>query len=117
MVANVQIARRTIRDALAVPRHAVLRQESGYVVFVARETAGGWQAETRSVTLGPSRDDYVVVTAGLEPGERVVTVGQQQVAEGDRLQLTNSEVVSGICSAHRRPIAAFSCAAMSCRWA
>jgi membrane fusion protein (multidrug efflux system) len=94
MVANVQIARRTIQDALAVPRHAVLRQESGYVVFVARQTDGGWQAESRAVTLGASRDNYVVVTDGLEAGERVVTVGQQQVAEGDMLRVTNNEVVS-----------------------
>ncbi len=94
MVANVQIARRTIEGALAVPRHAVMRRENGYVAYVARETADGPTAAARPVTLGVTRGDYVVVTDGLEPGARVVTVGQQQIAEGDRLRVTNEVEVS-----------------------
>ena len=94
MVANVQIARRTLEGALAVPRHAVLRREQGYVVYVVRETEAGLEAESRPVTLGVSRGDYVVVEEGLEPGARVVTVGQQQIAEGDRLRITNRRDVS-----------------------
>lgn len=94
MVANVEIARRTIADALAVPRHAVLRREAGYVVYVVRETEDGPEAVAQSVTLGVSRGEHVVVTDGLEPGDRVVTVGQQRVAEGDRLRITNEAEVS-----------------------
>lgn len=94
MVANIQIARRSIDSALAVPRHSVLRRESGYVVYVARDTEAGWQAEAREVSLGVSRGDYVVVEAGLEPGERVVTVGQQRIAHGDMLRITDSTTVS-----------------------
>ena len=89
MVANVQIARRTIEGALAVPRHAVLRREDGYVVYVVEESAEGVRAVARPVTLGVSRGDYVVVTDGLEPGDRVVTVGQQQIADGDLVRVTN----------------------------
>lgn len=92
MVADVQIARRSIEGALAVPRHAVLRRESGYVVYVARETDGGWQAEARAVTLGVSRGAEVVVTEGLEAGESVVTVGQQRLADGDMLRVTIDSV-------------------------
>jgi RND family efflux transporter MFP subunit len=94
MVANVQIARRTIEGALAVPRHAVLRREAGYVVFVARETANGPRAAAQPVDLGVTRGDYVVVREGLEAGDRVVTVGQQQIAEGDRLAITAESTVS-----------------------
>ena len=88
MVANVRIARRTIADALAVPRHAVLRREEGYVVYVARETEDGWQAVSRPVELGVTRGDMVVVREGLSAGERVVVVGQQQIADGDMLRVT-----------------------------
>ena len=94
MVANVEIAQRSIENALAVPRQAVLRRESGYELFVARETDDGWQAEALPVTLGVTRGDYVVVTDGLEPGDRVVVVGQQQIAEGDMLRITNDAVIS-----------------------
>ena len=89
MVANVEIARRTIEEALAVPRHAVLRRENGYVVYVVEQSAEGAKVAARPVTLGVSRGDYVVVTEGLESGDRVVTVGQQQIADGDLVRITN----------------------------
>lgn len=88
MVADVRIARRTLEDALAVPRHAVIRREDGYVVFVADRTDDGWVARARPVQPGVSRDQSVVIVAGLEPGDRVVVVGQQRLAEGDVLRLT-----------------------------
>lgn len=90
MVADVRIARRTIEDAMAVPRHAVLRRETGYVVFVARPVDGGWRAEVRPVVPGASRGELVVIEEGLEPGDRVITVGQQRVAEGDALAITGA---------------------------
>lgn len=95
MVANVQISRRTISDALVAPRHAVLRRENGYVVYVAQQDSNGWRAQARPVSLGVSRGDHVVITDGLEPGERIVVVGQQQVADGDMLQVTNDTIAAG----------------------
>jgi membrane fusion protein (multidrug efflux system) len=89
MVADVEIARRTVENAVTVPRHAVLRREAGYVVYVAVPEGDGWRAETRSVVPGASRGESVVIEQGLEPGDRVIVVGQQQVAEGDALRITN----------------------------
>ncbi len=94
MVANVQIAQRTLKGALAVPRVAVLRRESGYVVYLAQDVDAGVKATVRPVELGVSRGDYVVVRHGLEAGDRVVTVGQQQIAEGDMLRITDRSVVA-----------------------
>ena len=89
MVANVRISRRTVEDALVVPRHAVLRRENGYVVYVARETEDGWRAEARGVVPGESRGEEVLIRSGLEPGERIVVVGQQRVAHGDALRIAS----------------------------
>ena len=86
MVANVQIARQALDSALVVPRSAVLRREDGYILYVARETAKGWRAEARPVVPGATRSEQVVIEQGLEPGERVVVVGQQRVAHGDALR-------------------------------
>jgi membrane fusion protein, multidrug efflux system len=93
MVANIQIAREQVTDALVVPRHAVLRRERGYQVYVAVPHRDGWRAETRAVVPGVARGDEVVVTSGLEAGERVVVVGQQRVAHGDALVITNPSAV------------------------
>ncbi|MBW3554582.1 MAG: efflux RND transporter periplasmic adaptor subunit [Gemmatimonadetes bacterium] len=89
MSANVQVFRIGLDSALVVPRHAVIRREDGYVVYVARRTADGWRAESRGVVPGLTSGDRIVIDAGLEPGERVVVVGQQRVAHGDALILTN----------------------------
>lgn len=91
MVADVQIARRTLDDALAVPRHTVLRREDGYIVFLAVPAGDGWRAEARPVVPGVSRGDVVVIDAGLEPGDRIVAVGQQRVADGDALEIVDVE--------------------------
>jgi membrane fusion protein, multidrug efflux system len=89
MVANVEIARERVEDALVVPRHAVLRREDGYLVYVAVPTREGWRAEARGVVPGGTRGDEVLITAGLEAREQVIVVGQQRVTHGDALLITN----------------------------
>jgi membrane fusion protein, multidrug efflux system len=94
MVANVQIARERRAESLVVPRHAVLRLEAGYSVFVAVPYGTGWRAEARPVVPGAARGDGVVIEQGLEAGERVVVVGQQRLAHGDALIITNEDALS-----------------------
>jgi membrane fusion protein, multidrug efflux system len=93
MVANVEIARERVEDALVVPRHAVLRREDGYLVYVAVATPEGWRAEARGVVPGGSRGDEVVIAAGLEAGELVVVVGHQRATHGDALVITNERAL------------------------
>ncbi|SCX95475.1 efflux RND transporter periplasmic adaptor subunit [Thiohalorhabdus denitrificans] len=69
--------------ALAVPKAAVQREAGEAVVYVQ---AGGESFARRPVTLGMQDGDYVAVTSGLAPGERVVTQGSYLVrlaATGD----------------------------------
>lgn len=95
MAANVQVLRVEVDSALVVPRHAVIRREEGYVVYVARRTPDGWRAESRGVVPGLTRGEQVVIDDGLEAGDRVVTVGHQRVAHGDALVLTNEAELTG----------------------
>ncbi len=87
MVANVVVSRREIPDAVVVPQDALVRVENGYVVFVAERGQEGDVAVVRPVALGPSRRNLVVVSSGLEAGERLVVVGQKSVANGDRVNV------------------------------
>lgn len=95
MAADVQVSRMTLDSALVVPRHAVIRREAGYVVFVAAPVADGWRAEARSVVPGFARGEQLVIEQGLEAGERVIVVGHNQVADGDGLNVTNGAAVGG----------------------
>jgi membrane fusion protein, multidrug efflux system len=90
MVANLRIARSAEGQAVRIPQEAVLRREQGHVVFVAVEREGEMIAQQRDVVLGSSAAGRVVVDAGVQAGDRVIVVGQQQVAPGDRLQLVES---------------------------
>jgi membrane fusion protein, multidrug efflux system len=87
MVAEVRLTRRAYDAAITVPRDAVLRTEAGYVVMVVEEQDGRLYAAQRVVGVGPSAAGSVVIESGLEPGDRVVVVGQQQVAAGDLVQI------------------------------
>lgn len=88
MVANIDIRRRTIEGAIVIPQEALVRVEDGFVAFVATQNGDGEEvAEVRPVTVGASQRNRVVVSDGLEAGDRLIVVGQTLVADGDRVQV------------------------------
>lgn len=92
MVANIEIVRRRLTGAVVVPQDAVVRREDGFAAFVVEEEgADGPVARVRRLEMGPAREDRVVVRSGLQPGDRLVVVGQNQVAEGDRVRVVGRE--------------------------
>jgi membrane fusion protein, multidrug efflux system len=95
MVAKIALRRGTSTDALLVPREAVLRAEDGYVVYVVLSQGGTEVVEARPVQLGAASAGRVVVESGLSPGDRVVVVGQQQVAGGDVVRTVEATPETG----------------------
>jgi membrane fusion protein (multidrug efflux system) len=87
MVASVALVRRVVEEALVVPQDAIVRLADGQAVYVVRSEGGEEIVESRAVTIGMSQDNLVTVTSGLSAGDRVVVVGQQQVADGDRVRV------------------------------
>ena len=85
MVANVDMVRRELPEAMVIPQEALVRVEDGYVVFVVESEGGVDLVRSAPVELGPSHRNEVVVLSGVEPGDRVIVVGQQTVAAGDRV--------------------------------
>jgi len=73
-----------------VPLTAVTRAKadaSGYAVLVVEEAAGKQIARFRSVELGESYGNSVVVKSGVKPGEIVVTTGITQVEDGEEVHV------------------------------
>lgn len=89
MIANVQVATERLADVVVVPRDVLIRTEDGYQAFVVSGTAGEEVAEARSVALGASFENRVVVTEGLVRGDRLVVRGQQLVDPGDRVEIVD----------------------------
>lgn len=90
MVANVTLVRRVLDDAVVVPQEALVRIEDGFRAFVVEEEGEQSVVRARDVETGPSQRNRVVIDEGLQPGDRLVVVGQQQVAEGDRVRIVRS---------------------------
>jgi RND family efflux transporter MFP subunit len=83
MIANLVILTGRIDDAIVVPQEAVVRSELGYQVFTVEQEGGRDVARAREVELGPAREDLIVITTGLTAGDRVITVGQLKLGNGD----------------------------------
>lgn len=91
MVASVTLVRRGLDAALVVPQEALVRVEDGFQVFVVEERDDELVAVARSVTVGPSQRNRAVIESGLEEGDRLIVVGQHQVATGDRVRIVRGE--------------------------
>lgn len=88
MVADITLVRRRLEEALVVPQEALVREEDGFVAFVVEEDQEGRAvARARRLELGPAQQNVAVVEEGLSGGDRLVVVGQSQVADGDRVEV------------------------------
>lgn len=94
MVAEVSMVRKRWSNAISVPQDAVLRTAGGFAVYVIEDAENGSVARRQPVELGPRESDRVLVESGLEAGDRLVTVGQQQLADGDRVRITGGAAAS-----------------------
>jgi membrane fusion protein (multidrug efflux system) len=84
--ADVELVVDRIESALAVPSRAVIPELGGKKVFVVERG----KAEPRKVETGLRTEDSVQVTAGLEPGDRVIVTAIQRLRPG--LPVTVAEV-------------------------
>jgi membrane fusion protein (multidrug efflux system) len=69
-------------QVVTVPETAIAYSVQGNTVFVIEETENGLRVQPRVVRTGAVRDGRIAVTEGLQPGERVVTVGQNKLYRG-----------------------------------
>ena len=83
---NVRLDVDTVRNALTIPVAAVRHGESGDAVFVV---GSGGLVHSRKIVAGPQYAGRILVSAGLTPGERVVTDGIAQLDEGIRVAATD----------------------------
>ena len=90
MVANVAVVRRALANAVVVPQETLVRVEDGFVAFVVEGTGGESVVVSRSVEIGPSQRNGVVIESGLDTGDRLIVVGQQQVSAGDRMNVVGT---------------------------
>ena len=81
---QVSMTLRQLVQATVVPSQAVQAGQNGDYVFVVKADE---TVEPRPVTAGLTRDGKTVITAGLTPGETVVTDGQLRLVPGAKVSV------------------------------
>lgn len=87
MVANLELVRRSMDEAVVIPQEALVRTETGFVVFLVEEGEDGRLAREQEVQVGPGQGNQVRIVSGLSAGDRLIVVGQHSVAAGDRVNV------------------------------
>lgn len=76
---NVELAMGALHDVALTPVAAVQQGAKGPFVYAIQ---ADMTVQARSVRLGPSSGDRVVIEEGLSPGEKVVVEGADRLREG-----------------------------------
>jgi membrane fusion protein, multidrug efflux system len=83
LFAKVTLYTGQARDIVIVPITAVLYEDSRVKVFIAE----GERAKERPVKIGTKYGEYLEIVEGIQKGEMVVVVGQNNLAEGVKMNV------------------------------
>jgi multidrug efflux system membrane fusion protein len=81
---NVQLLVDTLHDATIIPTSAIQRGAQGTFVY---EIKPDDSVTARTIKVGPTDGERVAVTAGLEPGGKVVVDGADKLREGTKVTI------------------------------
>jgi membrane fusion protein, multidrug efflux system len=84
IMGNAHILRKTVDDALLIPLNALVTTQEGPVVYILKENN---TVVLRKVTSLGSNDRMVRIS-GVEPGERIIARGQQDLSDGEQVKVT-----------------------------
>jgi membrane fusion protein, multidrug efflux system len=84
---NVHLQLQTLSNATLIPASAVQRGQQGNYVFTVDQDN---KAQMRPVQIALTQADTVVVSSGVNAGERVVTDGQERLQAGMQVEITGA---------------------------
>ena len=88
---NVKLVLSTAKGAVLIPNQATQISQQGPFIFVVKQDD---TAELRRVVLGQKQGSDVVITSGLQAGERVVVEGQLTVRPGEKVRVASDHPAS-----------------------
>lgn len=83
MIVRVRIVTKREDAALLVPLAALIKRETGMIVFVESNGA----VEARPVQLGGVNKDQIEILNGLKANDRIVIIGQQDLVDGQPVRV------------------------------
>jgi len=87
MIAVVKVNDYRMPSTVVLPINVVMTDLKGSYVYVARKDSGKLFAARTSVETGMTYNGLVEITGGLSEGEKVITVGFQELEDGRSIRL------------------------------
>jgi len=91
MIASLSVREKDMDNPVfSVPLGSIVRSvnaQDGYAVFTINESNGDTITERRDVTLGNIYGNRIAVMEGLTEGEKVITMGAQNVRNGQKVTI------------------------------
>ena len=84
MFATVSLVTNIRRDVPVIPRGAVINTYGSWIVFTVNENN---IASRREISLGLENENFIEVLRGLEPGDIIVSAGQNFLSDGDPVRV------------------------------
>jgi membrane fusion protein, multidrug efflux system len=85
MLAQVQINDAVKKDALVIDQNLIQNTEKGQVVYIAAVEGNRKVAKARTVKTGLSYNGQVEIVEGLSTGDQLITLGYQEVVDGQAI--------------------------------
>src|SRR6202162_2976907 len=89
---NANLLLETRKNSTVVPTAAILRGPQGTFVYAVNSDK---TVQDKVVTVSLTQGDTTVITAGLNPGDTVVTDGQDKLQRGSRIEPRNASPSGG----------------------
>jgi len=90
---NTQLLLETRKNATVVPTAAILRGPQGTFVYAVK---GDNTVEARTVTVALAQGNTTAIASGLNPGDTVVTDGQDKLDNGSKIEPRSTAPGSGM---------------------
>jgi len=81
----VEVTKREIKDALAIPSEAVIPEMGKNIVYLFKDG----EARPAEITIGLRTEDRVQVLDGLQEGDTLITTGVMQLRSGMKVSIDN----------------------------
>jgi multidrug efflux pump subunit AcrA (membrane-fusion protein) len=85
MFATVSLVTNSRVDVPVIPRSTLINTYGSWIVFTL--PPGSAAVRRREVTLGLESEEMVEILSGLEPGEQVISAGQNFLSDGDPVRV------------------------------
>lgn len=87
---NAVIYYKESKDVIKVPYSAVLNENGKYYLFTV---GSGNKVSKKEIKVGTNDDSYYEIASGLSVGDKVITVADESLKEGDKIKIADPSKV------------------------